>query len=47
MNDHIVVHTAHPFIMKNREAIRQTIRFLRTGGFDHATAKARALTNPA
>jgi triacylglycerol lipase len=47
MNDHIVVHTAHPFIPKNREAIRQTIQFLRTGRFDHGTAKAGALTNPA
>jgi len=37
MSDHIVIHTAHPFIMKNREAIRQTIQFLRTGAFDHAT----------
>ena len=37
MSDHIVIHTAHPFIMKNREAIRQTIHFLRSGAFDHAT----------
>jgi pimeloyl-ACP methyl ester carboxylesterase len=37
MSDHLVVHTAHPFIMRNREAIRQTIQFLRTGGFDRAT----------
>jgi triacylglycerol lipase len=37
MTDHIVIHTAHPFIMRNREAIRQTIQFLRTGGFDRAT----------
>ena len=36
MSDHIVIHTAHPFIMKNREAIRQTIYFLRSGSFDHA-----------
>ena len=35
MSDHIVIHTAHPFIMKNREVIRQTIQFLRTGAFDH------------
>jgi triacylglycerol lipase len=33
MADHIVIHTTHPFIMKNREAIRQTIQFLRTGNF--------------
>jgi triacylglycerol lipase len=37
MTDHIVIHATHPFIMKNREAIRQTIQFLRTGNFDHAT----------
>ena len=35
MSDYIVVHSAHPFIMKNRDAIRQTIQFLRTGKFDH------------
>jgi triacylglycerol lipase len=33
MTDHIVIHATHPFIMKNREAIRQTIQFLRTGNF--------------
>jgi pimeloyl-ACP methyl ester carboxylesterase len=37
MSDRIVVHTAHPFIMNNREVIRQTIQFLRTGAFDHVT----------
>lgn len=36
MSDHIVIHAAHPFIMKNREAIRQTVQFLRTGSFDRA-----------
>jgi hypothetical protein len=35
MSDHIIIHTTHPFIMKNREAIRQTIQFLHTGRFDH------------
>src|SRR5271170_120770 len=29
MTDHIVLHATHPFIMRNREAIRQTIQFLR------------------
>jgi pimeloyl-ACP methyl ester carboxylesterase len=37
MSDWIVIHATHPFIMKNREAIRQTIQFLRTGAFDHAS----------
>jgi triacylglycerol lipase len=36
MSDHIVIHATHPFIMRNREAIRQTIQFLRTGSFAHA-----------
>jgi triacylglycerol lipase len=34
-NDHTVVHATHPFIMRNREVIRQTIQFLRAGSFDH------------
>jgi len=33
MTDHIVLHATHPFIMRNREAIRQTIQFLRNGNF--------------
>ena len=33
MNDHIVIHATHPFIMKNAEAIRQTLAFLKTGKF--------------
>ena len=36
MSDHTVIHATHPFIMRNREAIRQTIQFLQTGRFDHA-----------
>ncbi len=35
MSDHLVIHATHPFIMQNREVIRQTIQFLRTGSFDH------------
>ena len=35
MRDHLVIHASHPFIMKNPEAIRQTIQFLRNGAFDH------------
>ena len=37
VSDHIVIHTTHPFIMRNHESIRQTIQFLRTGNFDHAS----------
>jgi triacylglycerol lipase len=37
MTDHIVIHATHPFIMKNREVIRQTIQFLRAGNFDHTS----------
>lgn len=33
MTDFIVIHASHPFIMKNREAIRQTIYFLENGVF--------------
>lgn len=35
MKDFLVVPSSHPFIMKNRDAITQTIRFLRDGKFDH------------
>lgn len=33
MHDFMVIHAAHPFIMRNAEAIRQTIQFLQTGRF--------------
>ncbi|HZL12662.1 MAG TPA: alpha/beta fold hydrolase [Verrucomicrobiae bacterium] len=33
MTDHLVVHATHPLIVRHREAIRQTIQFLRTGNF--------------
>jgi hypothetical protein len=36
MSSHIVIHATHPFIARNREAIQQTIQFLRMGKFDHA-----------
>jgi triacylglycerol lipase len=36
MKDFIVIHATHPFIMRNREAIRQTIYFLRNGEFNRA-----------
>ncbi len=34
MTDHIVVHSAHPFLMRNRTVVRQTVYFLRVGRFD-------------
>jgi len=37
MKEHLVIHTTHPFIMKNREAIRHTLRFLLTGTFHSLT----------
>lgn len=33
MSDHMVVHTTHPFIMKNSTAIASTLRFIQTGQF--------------
>ena len=36
MKDFIVIHATHPFIMKNREAIRQTIYFLKNGMFQRS-----------
>jgi hypothetical protein len=33
MQDHLVVHTTHPFIMKNRRVITSVIAFLRSGQF--------------
>ena len=34
MTDHIVIHATHPFLMRNKTSIRQTIHFLRHGEFD-------------
>lgn len=33
MKDHAVVHATHPFMMRNREVMNLTLRFLRTGSF--------------
>jgi triacylglycerol lipase len=33
MQDHVTIHATHPFLMKNKEAIHYTVRFLRTGAF--------------
>ena len=37
MADHIVIHATHPMMMRHREAIRQTIHFLRNGAFERPT----------
>lgn len=34
MKEHIVVHTAHPFMMKNKKVLRCTLSFLRFGTFN-------------
>jgi hypothetical protein len=31
MQDHLIVHTTHPFMMKNRRVITSTVAFLKTG----------------
>lgn len=33
MTEQVVVHTAHPFMMKNKTVIALTVRFLKTGTF--------------
>lgn len=40
MKDFMVLPATHPFIMKNADAIKQTIRFLKTGAFEHAPLRA-------
>lgn len=38
MNDFLVVDAGHTFVMRNNEVIRQVLRFLETGRFDHPEA---------
>ena len=35
MSDFLVLPVSHPFIMNSKDAIRQTIHFLRSGSFEH------------
>ena len=35
MNDHVVVHTSHIFIMNNSDVFQQTLHFLEHGSFVH------------
>lgn len=47
MADHIVIHAAHPFLARNRTAIRQTIWFLRNGKFNRpADVNSLGQNNP-
>lgn len=41
MADHIVLRIAHPFLMRDSSAIKQTIHFLQVGKFDHPAKKRR------
>jgi hypothetical protein len=34
MKEHIVVHTTHPFMMRNKKVLRCTLSFLRSGKFN-------------
>lgn len=34
MKDHIVVHTTHPFMLKNKNVLQFTLNFLRSGAFN-------------
>lgn len=34
MNDFMILHVSHPYIMKNKTSIHQTIHFLHSGQFD-------------
>lgn len=38
MKEHIVVHSTHPYLMKNEDVIENTITFLQTGSFHNPAA---------
>ena len=40
MKEHLVIHTTHTFMMRNKKVIANTIRFLKTGTFsEHEEGK--------
>jgi|SRR5581483_1948398 pimeloyl-ACP methyl ester carboxylesterase len=39
MQDFLTIHSTHTWLMWRKGAIRQTLRFLRTGQFDHASRR--------
>lgn len=41
MADHVIVPATHPFLMRNKTAIRQTVEFLKAGRFASATVSER------
>ena len=41
MTDHVVVGTAHPWLVRNSVAVAQTIAFLKSGEFIPSTVIAR------
>lgn len=47
MTDHTVVHTSHPFLMKDEEVLRYTRAFLRHGSFCPTNQPGHAAMTPA
>jgi len=41
MKEHLVVHATHPYLMKNKVVIENTVRFLKTGSFSQANSPAK------
>ena len=46
MKAHLIIHATHPYLMKNSQAIRETIHFLREGRFATATPAAAVKPSP-
>ena len=47
MKDFLVINADHTFMVRNREAISQTIRFLRDGAFAHSRGSGLVVDAPA